>query len=135
MKTTWTEHNFWISVCMQQTYLFFTFPIFKELYIKKRPPWLFKLYQALFICKKLAADYDACLCWGWSKCWCFCNSTHFSQNIMMGVVLILFLYFLYFPFLSIHNGFCLSRMTWSLFYNVERFKRFRIYQFSIQNKV
>ena len=30
-----------------------------------------KLYQALFICKKLAADDDAYLGWGWSKRWLF----------------------------------------------------------------
>ena len=47
---------------------FFTFPISKELYIfffkKKRRPRIFKLYQALFICKKLAADDDGYLGWG-----------------------------------------------------------------------
>ena len=41
------------------TRCFFTFPISKELYIKKkRRPRLFKLYQALFIWKKLAVDDD-----------------------------------------------------------------------------
>ena len=49
------------------TISFFAFPVSKELYIKKRRPRLFKLYQALFICKKLAADDDAYLGWGWSK--------------------------------------------------------------------
>ena len=34
---------------------------------KKRRPRLFKLYQALFICKKFAADGDAYLAWGWFK--------------------------------------------------------------------
>ena len=55
---------------MQQPY---TFPISKELYIKKKKkqPQLFKLYQALFICKKLAADNDAYLGWSWSKIWLF----------------------------------------------------------------
>ena len=48
------------------TISFFTFPISKELYIlKKRRPRLFKLYQALFICNKSAADDDAYLGWGW----------------------------------------------------------------------
>ena len=46
----------------------FTFPISKELYIKrKRPPRLFKLYQALFIWKKLTADDDTYLGCNWSK--------------------------------------------------------------------
>ena len=47
-----------------------TFPVSKELYIKKkkkRRPRLFKLYQALFIWKKLAVDDDAYLGWGYSK--------------------------------------------------------------------
>ena len=51
------------------TISFFAFPVSKELYIKKRRPRLFKLYQALFICKKLAAEDDANLNWGWSKIW------------------------------------------------------------------
>ena len=56
---------------------FFTFPIPKELYIflKKRRTRLFKLYQASFICKNVAADDDAYLGWG-------CYSKHFRQNIM-----------------------------------------------------
>ena len=46
----------------------FTFPVSKKLYIKKkRRPRLFKLYQALYICKKLAADDDDYLGWGWWK--------------------------------------------------------------------
>ena len=32
---------------------------------KKRQPQLLKLYQALFVCKKLVADDDAYLAWGW----------------------------------------------------------------------
>ena len=43
----------------------------------------------------------------------------------------LFLHFLYFQCLSSHNGFSLSCLLWSVFYNFWRFKRFRIYQFSI----
>ena len=51
------------------TLSFFNFPVSKEPYIffKKRRPRLFKLYEALFICKKLEADDDAYLGWGWSK--------------------------------------------------------------------
>ena len=51
------------------TMSFFIFPISKELYIflKKRQLRLFKLYQALFICKNLGADDDDYLGWGWSK--------------------------------------------------------------------
>ena len=51
-----------------------TFPISKELYTffkKKRRPRFFKLYQALFICKKLAADDDDALGWSRSKIWHF----------------------------------------------------------------
>ena len=33
-------------------------------FFKKRRPSLFKLYQALFICKKYAEDNDAYLGWG-----------------------------------------------------------------------
>ena len=40
------------------TISFFTFPVSKVLYIKKIRPRLFKLHQAQFICKKLAADDD-----------------------------------------------------------------------------
>ena len=65
-----------------------------------------KLYQALFICKKLAADDDAYLGWGWSKIWLFCIkswffciSKHFSQNIMMPC------YWYYFCIFSIFNFF------------------------------
>ena len=69
----------------------FTFPISDELYIflKKWWIWLLKLYQILFIYKKLAADDDAFLSWGWSKVWLFwskelifCNSKYFLQKIM-----------------------------------------------------
>ena len=50
------------------TRYFFTFPIYKELYIlKKMANTLFQLYEALFIYKKLAADDDAYLCLDWSK--------------------------------------------------------------------
>ena len=52
------------------TRCFFTFPISKELYIlfkQNRRSRIFKLYQALFICKTLAADDDVYLGWGWSK--------------------------------------------------------------------
>ena len=37
-----------------------------------RQPRLFKLYQALFIWKKLATDDDAYLGWDWSKILLFC---------------------------------------------------------------
>ena len=84
-----------------------------------------KLYQVLFICKELAADDDACLGWGWPKTWLFrikemifCNSKHFNQNIMMLCYWHYFSISLYFPFLSNHNGFSLSCLTWSVFYNV-----------------
>ena len=65
-----------------------TFPISKQLYIfKKKWQRLFKLYQALFICKKISADdwvgagqkFDFLK----QKSWFFCNSKHLSQNIMM----------------------------------------------------
>ena len=51
------------------TIYFFTFPIIKELYIflKEKTAGLFKLYQAPFICKKIAGDDDAYLGWGWSE--------------------------------------------------------------------
>ena len=51
------------------TIMFFTFQISKELYIflKKRQPRLFKLYQVLFIWKKIAAEDDDYLGWDWSK--------------------------------------------------------------------
>ena len=47
-------------VCSNYVYIFYI-PISEELYIlfKKRQPQFFKLYQALFICEKLAADNDA----------------------------------------------------------------------------
>ena len=63
------EQDSYIRVRMSNQMFFLTFPISKELniFLKKRPPRIFKLYQALFICKKLAADDDAYLGWGWSK--------------------------------------------------------------------
>ena len=63
-----------LNKCMYVvTISFFNFPISKELYVflKKRWPRPFKVYQALIICKKIAADDNAYLGWCWSKFWFF----------------------------------------------------------------
>ena len=48
---------------------FFTFSMSEELciFFKKRDDHGFLSYQVLFICKKIVADDDAYLFWGWSK--------------------------------------------------------------------
>ena len=57
-----------MNKCMHAVITYcFTFLISEELYITKMMNTLLKLYQALFMYKKLAADDDTFLSWGWSK--------------------------------------------------------------------
>ena len=63
--------------------------IFFYFFFKKWWTQVLKLYQILFIYKKLAANDDDYLGWSWSKMWIFrikelifCNSKHFLQKIM-----------------------------------------------------
>ena len=98
-------------------HIFITFPISKELYLffkKNGQTRLFKLYEALFIYKNLAADDYAYLGWGWSKIWLFRTRADFSVIINISIktlwpraIFMLFLPFLYFQFLSSYNGFSL----------------------------
>ena len=74
-------------------HILITFPIFKELYLFFFFKWqtrLFKLYEAIFIYKNLAADdYWLCLLGLGlvkdltfsNKSWFVCNSKHFHQNM------------------------------------------------------
>ena len=64
---TCSNQAFFLLFRYRKNYTFFFF--------WKRRTRLFKLYQASFICKKVAADDDAYLGWG-------CYSKHFRQNIM-----------------------------------------------------
>ena len=90
--------------------VFFTLPISKELniFLKKGRTRLFKLYQALLIYKKLVADDDGY----WvgagrkfdffvQKHWLFCNSKHYSQNIMTPCYSYYFCVFYIFHFFQI----------------------------------
>ena len=74
----------------------------------------FKLYLALSISKKLAADDDAYLGWVWSKIGLFhtkeltffWNSKYFSKNIMTSCYLCYFCFFFHIViFFSNHNAF------------------------------
>ena len=119
-----------LNKCMYAVtrHIFITFPISKELYLFFLKNWQtrpFKLYEALFIYKNLAADDYAYLGWGWSKIWLFRTRADFSVIINISIktlwpraIFMLFLPFLYFQFLSSYNGFSLFFSPWSIFINV-----------------
>ena len=66
------------------------------------------------------------------KSWFLRNGKHFSEKHYDVMLLTPFLHFLYFPFLSNHNGFVLSCLTWSVLYNVKSSSVFKFINFSLK---